>query len=393
MSEVPDESRPLLLSYKRVASRAQARFTSDKNIRTHESRLNHYLTKFLPSVKLQGNPLLLNFRHETQNDIIVAFALYLLTGNTLLARSIKVNTAKAYIKAVSDFFHKNHQFNPAVDKTGAIPLDLDRVYKEAQRWESMPNRSEALTPEMVEYLYDQGRASHQDSAIAAVADWAVLSLQAGFRISEYAQAHSAQHMSLYSPWAKNIDGSSRAFIHSDFRFTGHNKRTLSTNKRHFAKFVHIKWRFQKNGNNGEVIPFARNNVKVKFCPVRAAHRIIKRAERLQQTNHSPIALSLSPNKKMKGCSYLTSTFMGQQIKLAAKHAHGISAVADLKKFTPHSPRVGACVLLHITGQLPDLIKKRLRWKSDTYEDYLRHIDQVATDHVNAICSYLDKTDD
>ena len=159
MSEVPDESRALFFPYKRVASRAQARFTSDKNIRTHESRLNHYLTKFLPSVKLQGNPLLLNFRHETQNDIIVAFALYLLTGNTLLARSIKVNTAKAYIKAVSDHFHKNHQFNPAVDKTGAIPLDLDRVYKKAQRWKSMPNRSEALTPEMVEYLYDQGRAS------------------------------------------------------------------------------------------------------------------------------------------------------------------------------------------------------------------------------------------
>ena len=77
------------------------------------------------------------------------------------------------------------------------------------------------------------------------------------------------------------------------------------------------------------------------------------------------------------------------MKLAAKHAHGITAVADLKKFTPHSPRVGACVLLLTTRQLPDFIKKRLHWKSDTYQDYLRHIVNVATDHVKAICSCLD----
>ena len=68
----------------------------------------------------------------------------------------------------------------------ALPHDLDKIYKEAKRWESMPNRSEALTPEMVEHLYDKGTASHQDSAIAALADWSVLNLQAGFRISEYA---------------------------------------------------------------------------------------------------------------------------------------------------------------------------------------------------------------
>ena len=101
----------------------------------------------------------------------------------MLAKSIKVNTAKCYIKSVSDYFQKNNQFNPAIDESGAIPNDLDKVYKEAKRWESMPNRAEALIPEMVEYLFDQGQLSHQDSAIASYADWAVLSLQSGFRIS------------------------------------------------------------------------------------------------------------------------------------------------------------------------------------------------------------------
>ena len=393
MSDLPDESRALLLPYKRVASGTAARFTSSKNSGTNSNRLKHYLEKFLPSVKLGWNPLLLKCCHQTKNDVIVSYALFLLSGNTLLAKSIKVGTAKTYIKAVSDYFLKNHQFNPAVDESGAIPHELDKVYKEAKRWESMPNRSEPLTPEMVEYLYDYGKANHQDSALAAYADWAVLSLQAGFRISEYAQSHSAQSMSNYHPCAKNIDGSSKAFIHSDFRFTGPNKSLVPNNRRYQASFVHIKWRFQKNGCNGEIIPFARNNLKPKFCPVRAAFRLVKRAERLKQAKHLPLAVSQSPNNKVRGLSYLTSTFVDKQMKLAAKHAHGITAVADLKKFTPHSPRVGACVLLHTMGKLPDFIKKRLRWKSDTYEDYLRHIDHVATDHVKAICNYLTTTND
>ena len=245
MPEVPDESRALLLPYKRVASGTAARFTSSKNARTNDSRLKHYLEKFLPSVKLGQNPLLLKFSHQSKNDVITAFAVFLLSGHSLLAKSIKVNTAKCYIKSVSDYFQKNNQFNPAIDESGATPNDLDKVYKEAKRWESMPNRAEALTPEMVEYLYDQGQLAHQDSAIAAYADWAVLSLQAGFRISEYAQSHSAMYMSVFKPCAKNIDGSSKAFIHSDFRFTGPNKSQLPQNKRYQAKFVHIKMAFSE----------------------------------------------------------------------------------------------------------------------------------------------------
>ena len=51
---------------------------------------------------------------------------------------------------------------------------------------------------MVEYIYDQGKVLHPDSALAALADWAVLCLFTGFRISEYAQTHSALQMSFHS---------------------------------------------------------------------------------------------------------------------------------------------------------------------------------------------------
>ena len=44
----------------------------------------------------------------------------------------------------------------------------------------MPNRSEPLIPEVVEYLYDQGKASSQNSALAALVDWLLFCLQTGF---------------------------------------------------------------------------------------------------------------------------------------------------------------------------------------------------------------------
>ena len=339
---------------------------------------------------MESNPLLLGYSHDTKNKVMISYAMYLLTGQTLLVKSIKVATVKLYVKAVVDYFTSKDQFNPTLTTKGEQLVKLEDLYKEGIRWEKMPNRSEPLTPEMVQYLVEYGSNFHPNSAPSAYADWAVLSLQTGFRISEYAQTHSAQYKSLSSKVALNIDGTSRAFIASDFKFLGHQRRPLSNNTRHLAEFVYITWRFQKNGVNGEEIPFARNTIKPLFCPVRAAFRIIQRAEKMKQQAHLPLAISLSPSKKISGMSYITSVYVSKLLKLAAKEAHGITSTKDLKKFTPHSPRVGACVLLDMMGKLPDFIKKRLRWRSDSYEDYLCHIPTVASDHVAVVNSYLSK---
>ena len=40
------------------------------------------------------------------------------------------------------------------------------------------------------------------------------------------------------------------------------------------------------------------------------------------------------------------------------------------------------------GKRPDYIKKRLRWRSDSYEDYLRHIPAVAQEQASTITNYF-----
>ena len=81
---------------------------------------------------------------------MASYATYLLSGQTLLCCSIKVGTAKAYLKAVSDLFTTRDYFDPCIDKFGTRSSYLQAVYSEAKRWESMPNRQEGITIEMVE---------------------------------------------------------------------------------------------------------------------------------------------------------------------------------------------------------------------------------------------------
>ena len=64
--------------------------------------------------------------------------MYLLTGQTLLAKSIRVATVKLYLKAVADYFLVNEQFNLTLDqKDGKLPT-LESVYHEGNCWEKCP---------------------------------------------------------------------------------------------------------------------------------------------------------------------------------------------------------------------------------------------------------------
>ena len=57
---------------------------------------------------------------------------------------------------------------------------------------------------------------------------------------------------------------------------------------------------------------------------------------------------------------------------------------ELQHYTPHSIRIYACVLLHENGHSGVFIKDRLRWRSDTYMDYLRDTPRLARQHADSL---------
>ena len=82
--------------------------------------------------------------------------------------------------------------------------------------------------------------------------------------------------------------------------------------------------------------------------------------------------------------HITDIEINKVLQEAAKAAHGITDPKDLQRYTSHSIRVGACVLLHVSGKSPDFIKFRLRWRSDSFRMYLRNLPALAIQHVKAI---------
>ena len=117
------------------------------------------------------------------------------------------------------------------------------------------------------------------------------------------------------------------------------------------------------------------------CPVRVEIRIRDRTIRLGVPPELPLAAFTN---KQGYSQYIDDFHVTQMLELLAKTFFYISQTSDLARFTCHSIRVGACILLHETGQSPDFIKSRLKWCSDAYQMYLRNTPKLALLHTQAI---------
>jgi len=143
--------------------------------------------------------------------------------------------------------------------------------------------------------------------------------------------------------------SSTAFLADDFQIVN--------------SYVSIKWRFQKNNDNGQIVSFAKSDIDNR-CPVAAASRILCRARRLSIASATPLACFLKHHANRP--SYITDEHISAVLRGSAGHVYHLSSKEDLSKWTPHSLRIGACVALHAAGADPTTIKHRLRWRSDTF---------------------------
>ena len=97
---------------------------------------------------------------------------------------------------------------------------------------------------MVGYLIDKGNQQHQDTKIATTADWLILGLQASFRKGGWAQDMTL--LNKKGTYQRNIDGTSSAFIKSDFEFRAPKGKILDHTKPTIiddVSTVRLTWRY------------------------------------------------------------------------------------------------------------------------------------------------------
>ncbi len=72
------------------------------------------------------------------------------------------------------------------------------------------------------------------------------------------------------------------------------------------------------------------------------------------------------------------------LKAIAPEVYSDEADVAVMKFTPHSLRIGTCMILFAANHDAAQIKHRLRWKSDSFMSYLQDVPQLALNQVRAV---------
>ena len=96
-------------------------------------------------------------------------------------------------------------------------------------------------------------------------------------------------------------------------------------------------------------------------------------------------MAIFSNRKTKQNSNIIVSDAAQLIKHLAKTCFDETEV-ELQKYSCHSLRVGACCSLYVAGFDESRIKKLLRWKSDTWMDYVRDMIVTTIQHNMALVS-------
>ena len=169
-------------------------------------------------------------------------------------------------------------------------------------------------------------------------------------------------------------------------------RILTKDRRHLAGLdiltvpinqissMWAKWRWQKNNQLGEEKKFMVNPNPDGYCYPSAVYRSLQRFSRLigkeprMDPAHTPLSVYWSPQAKVVKLitAYDIETFM-RRLAVVVYNLHPVKDADHIKKWSSHSLRVGAVVVLHSMGFSPLDIQWILRWKSTAFMMYLRNV--------------------
>jgi hypothetical protein len=108
--------------------------------------------------------------------------------------------------------------------------------------------------------------------------------------------------------------------------------------------------------------------------------MVMRARHLAQPDNMPVACYRT---KKAPLLFITGNRIARLLCEAVKKVRPSTLADDLKKYSAHSLRVWACVLLDEAGMSPSFIQKHLRWLGDSFKMYLRDTKAIQDKHLAA----------
>ena len=331
-------------------------------------------------MRFDDNYLLIDVPQWRRIWQLALYAVHLATGHTLTGLPIQADTISAYLRDVSKFLARYCDTDPRYVRPtdGDMAPPIKAIIDEVKRHEGMKNKREPYTLQMqdhIDKLVEDLLKNQEptDGLLECLSDWYNNNLYMGCRVSEWAQ--KAGNTKLDQP-SCDTEGVPLAFCLQDVSFYDKKGRPLSLStvlsNPNKCERIKMQWSHQKNGNHGEQRLFTRNHKRKKRCFVLRMLRIIKRFVRLVGADKvdTPLAVYKHPTK---GVIFITDNDIRDTLRSLACDVYGLDPEKDELKYSSHSLRVGACVILHAQGFSATQIKFLLRWRSDAFMEYLRNI--------------------
>ena len=375
-----------------------------KSARTlHSRRL--YFVYFTSYLGWRDNPVLEGKSLVVCNWTLAVYAIHLSYGHTILCKSISAATIKQYVLAAASLIaqFRTDTIDPRCHSATSKEFApcLDGVFKELIRYEKVPNRREPLTMEMIECLYQRNKqACHSPTHLFVLLyHWFVIGLALGFRRIEWCQEASSANSrpALSDPQIDHRDNLPRAFLLRDIQCFSCSKARIplvvAVSSPHLVDSISIKWRFQKNNENGEekLISRSTNSTRATHCRVESLLAILRTYLVLISPTIDPEqVIPLAVFQSDSGApTYITNWDVTGMLRSLAAEVYNLNPSVktdqeQLRRWSCHSIRVGACVLLHAMGFSATDIQFLLRWKSDAFMAYLRNLSFLSRRHADAI---------
>ena len=338
---------------------------------------------------------MVNWSPPARHVACCLYALYVHSGGSGFCQTVKLNTVRNYVNDMASLVAKRLV---GVDIRKDNPTDkhfgkkLTTVYKEIERYEGVPKRQEPYTVSMLQEA--SRRAEKTDDWLgedAAMFDWMVFGLNGGFRRCEWCQPSDFFGDPKYVQ--KNLFGDTMAFILADLEIQIDDKTIVAGYAMAYvsdeqAMYLWLIHRAQKNGCHGERRMYAKNTDPKGFCMIKATLRIVRRFVHLVGTKDKTTPLAVFRNQYKKPV-LITSRHVETHMRAAAAAVYNLNPKSKkdqlaLRKWSSHSLRVGACVILHTQDFTTSQIKWLLRWRSDSFMIYLRNVAPLAIQHARAI---------
>ena len=324
-----------------------------------------------------------NYTQEDRNGVMACYASDLIHGVTIKAIAIKVDTIKRYLYAAAAFSLARQVIDPRLDICGKPAHHLEKILKSHKHWEDIPNRREPVTERMLQKMFELNPGD--DSLDAALSDWNVMGHHYGFRKSEWVQDSKDLRKKEFQ---RIPNGEVQAFRRSDFTYISPDGTRISQNDQTILDEddpnidqVSVCWRYQKNGDNGQSKTHKRNLEHPELCAVRASLRIRRRSQICGGNSHDPMALFR--NNRTGHAQFISDKHVESHLQRVAKTVYQISDKKDLSRWTCHSVRVGACVSLFNQEKGEAFIQFQLRWRSQSWRDYIRDSPTLSDQHIKA----------